>query len=53
MIILNYWFKILESEHMILAYNSMPADIENKPYCVNWASKLRDILSNLGFYGNC
>ena len=29
----------------------MLADIENKPDCVNWASNLRDLLANLGFYG--
>ena len=29
----------------------MLADIENKPYSVNSASKLRDLLANLGFYG--
>ena len=29
----------------------MMVNIENKPYCVNWASKLSDLLSNLGFYG--
>ena len=29
----------------------MRADIENKPDSVNWASKLRDLLANLGFYG--
>ena len=29
----------------------MLADIENKPDFVNWASKLRDLLANLGFYG--
>ena len=26
-------------------------DIENKPNWLNWASKLRDLLSNLGFHG--
>ena len=52
--IINYWFKILESEHIKYvkyAYQLMMTDIENKPDCVNWASKVRDLLSNLGFYG--
>ena len=29
----------------------MMTDIENKPDCVNWASKVRDLLPNSGFYG--
>ena len=29
----------------------MLAEIENKTDCVNWASKLRDLLAHLGFYG--
>ena len=52
--IISYWFKILESEqtkYINYAYKMMLADIENKPDCVNWASKLRDLLANLGFYG--
>ena len=52
--IICYWFKILESEqtkYINYAYKMMLADIENKPDCVNWASKLRDLLANLGFYG--
>ena len=52
--IINYWFKILESEqikYIKYAYQLMMTDIENKPDSVNWASKLRDMLSNLGFYG--
>ena len=51
--IINYWFKILESEpikYIKYAYNLMRTSVENKPDCVNWASKLRDLLSNLGFY---
>ena len=51
--IINYWFKILESEpikYIKYAYNLMRTSVENKPDCVNWASKLRDLMSNLGFY---
>ena len=51
--IFNYWFKILESEpikYIKYAYNLMRTSVENKPDCVNWASMLRDLLSNLGFY---
>ena len=52
--IINHWFKILESEqinYIKYAYQLMMTDIENKPDSVNWASKLRDMLSYLGFYG--
>ena len=51
---INYWFKMLESEqikYIEYAYQLMMTDIENKPDSVNWASKLRDLFSNLGFYG--
>ena len=54
--IINYWLNILESEpikYIKYAYNLMLTGIENKPDRVNWASKLRDILSNLGFYEVC
>ena len=46
--------KILESEHIKYikyAYQLMMTDIENKPDCVNWALKLRDMLLNPRFYG--
>ena len=52
--IINYRFKILESEqikYIRYAYQLMITDIENKPDCVNWESKLRNLLSNFGFYG--
>ena len=52
--IISCWFKILESEqtkYSNYAYKMMLADIENIPDCVNWASKLRDLLAYLGFYG--
>ena len=52
--IISYWFKILESEqtkYINYVYKMMLADMENKLDCVNWASKLRDVLANLGFYG--
>ena len=52
--IINYWFKILKSEqikYIKYAYQLMMTDIENKTDSVNWASELRDMLYNLGFYG--
>lgn len=51
--IINYWFKILESEqtkYIKNAYKLMMTDLENKPNNINWASKVRDLLSTLGFY---
>ena len=54
--IINYWLNILESErikYIKYAYILMLTGIENKPDRVNRASKLRDILSNLGFYEVC
>lgn len=51
--IINYWFKILECEetrYIKFAYKMMLADMENKPNIVNWASNVKNLLSNLGFY---
>ena len=50
--ITKYWFKILQSDdrkHIKSIYNLMLRDIETKPNSKNWASLLRNILSNLGF----
>lgn len=51
--IINYWFKILESpetRYIRFAYKMMLADMEKKPNIVNWASNVKNLLSNLGFY---
>lgn len=50
---MKYWFKILESEEAKFikhAYQLLLNDIEGKPNCVNWASKVKFLLSSLGFY---
>ena len=50
--IIAYWFKILEAQetkYIKFAYQLMLNDIENKPTCVNWASKVKFLLSSLGF----
>ena len=50
--ITKYWFKILQSDdrkYIKIIYNLMLRDIETKPNIKNWASLLRNILSNLGF----
>ena len=50
--IIAYWFKILETQetkYIKFAYQLMLNDIENKPTCVNWASKVKFLLSSLGF----
>ena len=52
--VINYWFKIPEVEenrYIRYAYQLMLNDIENKPNCVNWASRVKFLLSSLGFYG--
>ena len=51
--IMKYWFKILESEETRfnkIAYQLLLNDIVNKPNCVNWVSKVKILLSSLGFY---
>ena len=51
--ITKYWFKILQSDDRKYIKkninNLMLRDIETKPNIKNWASLLRNILSNLGF----
>ena len=42
--VVNFWFKILEAEdnkYIKVAYQLMMHDIENKPNCLNWASRVR------------
>ena len=51
--VINYWLKILETEQTMYvryAYQLMLSDLEKRPNVSNWASKLKDLLSNLGFY---
>ena len=48
-----FWFIILEAEenkYIKLAYQLMINYIENKPNCLNWASRVKLLLSALGFY---
>ena len=48
-----FWFKKLEAEenrYIKLAYHLMINDIENKPNFLNWASRVKQLLSTLGFY---
>ena len=50
--ITKYWFRILLSDdrkYIKIIYNLMLRDIETKANIKNWASLLRNILSNLGF----
>ena len=50
--IMNYWFKILESEetrYIKHAYQLSLNDIANKPNCVNCVAKVNFLLSSLGF----
>ena len=49
----KFLVKILEAEenkYTKLAYQVMMNDIENKPNCLNWASRLKLSLSTLWFY---
>ena len=51
--IVKYWFKILECEntkYIKFAYELMLSDLRRKPNSVNWASKVKDLLSSMGFY---
>ena len=51
--VINYWFKILESEQRMYikyAYKMLMTDLENRPNSINWVSKVRDLLSTLGFH---
>ena len=50
---MKYWFKILECEnakYIKLAYELMLSDLHRKPNSVNYASKVKDLLSSMGFY---
>ena len=52
-LLIKYWFKILTAEdhkYIKLTYKLMLNDIEASPNTVNWASLLRRMLSELGFY---
>ena len=52
-IIVKYWFKILttpENKYVKIIYNMMLADLEELPNKTNWASLVRDLLTNLGFH---
>ena len=54
--ITKYWFKILQSDdgkYIKIIYHLMLKDNETKPNIKNWASLLRNILSNLGFLHVC
>ena len=49
---MNNWFKILESEETRFikhAYQLLLNDFANKPNSVNWVSKVKFLLSSLGF----
>ena len=51
--IIKYWFKILECEntkYIKFAYELMLSDLCRKPNTVNWAFKVKDLLSSMGFY---
>ena len=50
--IVKYWFKILsmpERKYVSIMYNTMINDLEVNPNKNNWASLLRDLLSQMGF----
>ena len=49
-IIIKYWFKILqmpENKYIKIIYNMMIRDIEELPKKANWASLVRDFVSNI------
>ena len=51
--IIKYCLKIVECEntkYLKFAYEFMLSDLERKPNTINWASKVKDLLSSLGFY---
>ena len=51
--VINYWFKILESEQRMYikyAYKMLVTDLENRPNSINWVSKVTELLSTLGFH---
>ena len=50
---IKYWLKILETEqrrYIRYAYQLTLSDLEKRPNVSNLATKLKDLLSNLGFY---
>ena len=51
--IIKYWFKILttpDNKYVKIIYNMMLSDLEELPNKTNWASLVRSLLQNLGFY---
>ena len=51
--IIKYWLKILEcenSKYIKYAYELILSDLQRKPNTVHWASKVKDLLSSMGFY---
>ena len=51
--VIHFWFKLLEAEenkYIKLECQLMMNDIENKPNCLNWSSRVKLLLSTLGFY---
>ena len=49
--IIKYWLKVCmsqENKYIKLVYNLLKSDIQTYPNRVNWASLVRDLLSNLG-----
>ena len=51
--IIKYWFKILECEntkYIKFAHELLLSVLRRKPNTVNWASKVKDLLSSMKFY---
>ena len=51
--IIKYWLKILECEntkYTKYAYKLMLSDFYREPNTVYWASKVKSLLSSMGFY---
>lgn len=51
--IIKYWLKVtssIERKYIKLIYLQMLSDIDKKPRVINWASQVRDVLGNLGFF---
>ena len=52
-IIIRYWLKVIHAEehkYIKKIYNVMLTDINDRPNIQNWASLVRNTLSNLGFF---
>lgn len=50
---IKFWFKVVESEptkYIRYAYRLMLSDLDKNPNIINWASKVKELLSSLGFY---